>query len=188
MARFSGRKADLTPACHIHSGLHHVRLNMTMTQERVRELFDYQDGQLVWKKRTGPRSNPNQAAGSLMPQGYLRVKFDKKSHLVHRLVYLWHTGEMPVFIDHQDQNKTNNKIENLRPATHTQNLQNRPKYRNNTSGLKGVSFHRHKSKWQASIRIAGKQKYLGIYERKEDAYLVYCEACKKHHGSFSNVN
>jgi hypothetical protein len=188
MARFSGRKADLTPACHIHLGLHHVRLNMTITQERVRELFDYQDGQLVWKKRTGPRSNPNQAAGSLMPQGYLRVKFDKKSHLVHRLVYLWHTGEMPVFIDHQDQNKTNNKIENLRPATKGQNNCNTKLRKDNKSGFCGVYWHKVAGAWSAEISVNQKKQRIGFFDSSKKAAQAYNDVAMRLHGEFAKLN
>jgi len=159
-----------------------------VTQELLHSLFEYKDGFLIRKTTTSHNAKEGDVIQSVEPRGYVVVLIKGKSYKVHRLVFFMHYGYFPEKIDHIDCNKTNNKIENLRPATHTQNLQNRPKYKNNTSGLKGVSFHRRTSKWQASIRIAGKQKYLGIYERKEDAYLVYCEACKKHHGSFSNVN
>jgi hypothetical protein len=161
---------------------------MTITQERVRELFDYQDGKLVWKKRTGPRSNPNQAVGSLMPQGYLRVKFDKKNYLVHRLVYLWHTGEMPVFIDHKDQNKSNNKIENLRPATKGQNNCNTKLRKDNKSGFCGVYWHKVAGAWSAEISVNMKKKRIGFFGNQEEAALAYNEAAIRLHGEFASLN
>lgn len=190
MARFSGRKADLTPACHIHSGLHHVRLNMTqVTQERLKELFDYHpDGKLVWKKRTGPRSNPNQVAGSFMPQGYLRVKFDKKNYLVHRLIYLWHTGEMPLFVDHKDQNKANNKIENLRAATKSQNNCNTKLRKDNKSGFWGVHWHKVAGAWSAGISVNKQHLNIGLFKTKEDAAIAYNEAALLLHGQFAKLN
>jgi hypothetical protein len=189
MARFSGRKADLTPACHIYSGLHHVRLDMTITQKRVQELFDYHpDGKLLWKKRTGPRSNPNEAAGSLTPQGYLRVKFDKKNYLIHRLIYLWHTGKMPVFVDHKDQNKANNKIENLRPATKSQNNCNTKLRKDNKSGFCGVHWHKATNTWAAQINVNNQGLHIGLFDDKEKAAIAYNEAAIRLHGEFARLN
>jgi len=159
-----------------------------VTQELLHNLFEYKDGFLIRKTTVSHNAKQGDVIHQIEPRGYVVVLINGKTYKVHRLIFLMHHGYLPEKIDHIDCNKTNNKIENLRPATHTQNLQNRPKYRNNTSGLKGVSFHKKTSKWQSSIRIAGKQKYLGIFESKEDAYSVYCDACKKNHGSFSNIN
>ncbi|OMC99175.1 hypothetical protein BJP49_29915 [Paenibacillus odorifer] len=83
-------------------------------------------------------------------------------------------------VDHFDNNPLNNTDGNLRPCTREQNLQNRTIQCNNSSGFRGVCFHKKTKKWQANLRIDGKQAYLGIYDSKEAAAEVVAEARKKH--------
>lgn len=85
-------------------------------------------------------------------------------------------------IDHIDGNGLNNLRSNLRIVTNSQNLFNRGKQNNNTSGLKRISWHKREKKWRADIGINGKQITLGYFKTKEEAYKVYIEACKKYHG------
>lgn len=89
-------------------------------------------------------------------------------------------------IDHRDGNGLNNQRRNLRVTTRSQNMMNKGKPSNNTSGFKGVSLHKQKSKWQAEIVVNGKRIYLGIYSTPEIASKSYIKACKKYHGAFGN--
>jgi len=108
--------------------------------------------------------------------------------LVHRLIYLWHTGKMPVFIDHKDQNKTNNKIENLRPATKSQNNCNTKLRKDNTSGFCGVYWHKVANAWSAEISVKRKKRRIGFYETKEDAAMAYNLAATQLHGEYAKMN
>lgn len=90
-------------------------------------------------------------------------------------------------IDHKDGNGLNNQRSNLRICSHSENQHNRNKYKCNTSGYKGVSWHKGKSKWSAQIRMSGVLIHLGDYTSKLKAYKAYCEACRKYHGKFSNI-
>jgi CO dehydrogenase/acetyl-CoA synthase gamma subunit (corrinoid Fe-S protein) len=158
---------------------------MEITQARVKELFDYHpDGHLTWKVQKSNNVKVGSFAGSVNSEGYLQVGIDRVLYKVHRLIYLWHYGFVYNLIDHIDQNKLNNKIQNLRIATNSQNLRNRSKQVNNTSGFKGVSFHKHTNKFQAKIKINKKQIYLGLFLSAEEAYDVYCIAAKKYHKEF----
>jgi hypothetical protein len=126
--------------------------------------------------------------GSLDSKGYLRVSIKGIAYLVHRIIYLMNHRQLPVFIDHIDRNKTNNKLSNLREITVAQNTQNRKKPRNNTSGVKGVNFLKSINKWQARIMKDGKRISLGNYIRLEDAESAYNKACVKYHGKYACPN
>jgi hypothetical protein len=89
--------------------------------------------------------------------------------------------------DHINGDRLDNRRENLRICTHIENMQNQGKRENNTSGYKGVTFHKREKKWRAQVQMQGKRKTVGSYTSKEEAYLAYCEAAKKYHGDFANA-
>ena len=89
-------------------------------------------------------------------------------------------------IDHINGSKGDNRIENLRQATRSQNLANQKINSVNTSGLKGVSWRKDRNKWHTQIRVSGKLKHLGYYIDKHEAHVAYCKAADKYHGEFAN--
>ncbi len=91
-------------------------------------------------------------------------------------------------IDHRDRDGLNNQDENLRLCSRSQNKQNQGKYKNNTSGYKGVCWGEKRKKWRAYIFASGKQIYLGFYETPEIAARAYDEAAKKYFGEFAVIN
>jgi len=91
-------------------------------------------------------------------------------------------------IDHKDENGLNNQKYNLRVCTRSQNQMNRGKTKNNTSGYKGVSWHRRIKKWGAHIRANNKLKHLGYFDNKNDAAKAYNEAATEYHGEFAQLN
>ena len=157
-----------------------------ITQSRLQELFDYENGQLIWKVAR-QKIRIGDVAGTLHNQGYLSVCIDYKSYLVHRLIFLFHHGYLPAFVDHKDRNKKNNCIDNLREATKTQNNANQKLHRTNKSGFRGVSWQSKSKKWAAYISINNKTKNLGLYETPEAAYEAYCKAAKSTFGEFASV-
>jgi hypothetical protein len=88
-------------------------------------------------------------------------------------------------IDHINTNPLDNRRENLRIATHRQNCKNKNKYKNNTSGFKGVSFDKKEQKFRARISIDGKRKFLGYFATAEAAHEEYKRAAVKYHGEFA---
>jgi len=96
-----------------------------------------------------------------------------------------HHNYFPEYIDHIDNNPLNNKIENLRECTLSQNSQNQKLKSNNTSRIKNVTWHKRVKKWQVQIMINGKNKYFGVYEDLHLAELVATEARIKYYAEFA---
>jgi hypothetical protein len=88
-------------------------------------------------------------------------------------------------VDHINGNKLDNRKCNLRLATNSQNHCNRGKQANNTSGYKGVSWHKQANKWNARIVLLGRKISLGLYNDPKDASEAYLTASKIYHGEFS---
>jgi hypothetical protein len=91
-------------------------------------------------------------------------------------------------IDHVDGNGLNNCRDNLRLATSSQNRANLRRARNNTSGFKGVQWHRQNGRFRAYIRVAGRQHHLKYFHDPRDAARAYNEAALKHFGEFACLN
>lgn len=158
-----------------------------MDAKKLRDIFDYKDGNLLWKiVRKGV--NKDKIAGYTRPDGYRTTRVDGKSYLVHRLVFMYHNGFMPSVIDHIDGDPRNNKIENLRECTMAQNTANSKRKRTNLSGVKHVRWNKSCSKWQVIMQINGKQRHVGVYKDLELAELVAIEARNKYHGEFARHN
>ena len=169
----------------------------SINQQFVRECFDYVEGDLIWRVRpphhfvsaAAHRVFNSRQAGTLagtLISGYRMVNFAGRRMSVHRLVFLLHNGYLPQEVDHINGNPLDNRIENLRAATHAQNCKNRRLYASNTSGVKGVSFHKPTGKWAAGIRAGGKWKHLGLFADLESAALRRRQAEKTHFGDFAN--
>lgn len=91
-------------------------------------------------------------------------------------------------IDHKDGDGLNNSRENLRKASHCQNMQNRKLGKNSTSGYKGVSFDKSVGLWKASIGHNFRRYNLGRFSTKEQAALAYDKKAKELHGNFAVLN
>ena len=98
---------------------------------------------------------------------------------------MYHHGYLPKFVDHIDGNKQNNRIENLREASKQENSQNQKVRWTNSSGVKGVSWHKVNKKWKVALCKNYRSYYFGTYEDKELAELVSMEATDLLHKNFS---
>lgn len=90
------------------------------------------------------------------------------------------------FVDHIDGNILNFCRSNLRICSKPENNRNQCIRKNNTSGFKGVCWHKASRKWMAHITGNGNYQYLGLFHTPEAAYAAYCEAALKQHGEFAN--
>jgi hypothetical protein len=164
-----------------------------LTQARLRELLTYDPATGIFTRcvgRGGVRAGS--VAGCVWEKGangpYLRISIDGRQYSAHRLAFLWITGEFPPDdVDHIDGDGLNNRLGNLRAATRTQNLANRRRHKNNTSGFKGVSFHKRERRFRAKIQVGGKTQNLGSFDTAESAHAAYCAAAEKTHGAFARA-
>lgn len=116
---------------------------------------------------------------SIYVSGHLpRESGKQKNVLMHR--WILNQNDKKIEVDHFDNDTLNNTDDNLRVVTKEQNLQNRTIQVNNTSGYRGVCFHKKTGKWQANSRIDGKLAYLGLFNTKEEAAQVVVESRRKH--------
>ena len=108
--------------------------------------------------------------------------------LVHRVIFAMAHGRWPVgHLDHIDGDKLNNRPENLREATRSQNQSNQGLKKTNKSGRKGVCWHRQAGKWVSQINVCNQTIYLGIYDDIDLAAFVYECAALKYHGEFARI-
>jgi len=158
-----------------------------LTEVYIKELFIYRLGKLYWRRNKGTVSKGS-IAGSNHNSGYRRVKIDKFNYLLHRVIYLYHYGFMPEFIDHKDNNANNNLIENLRECTKKTNQQNRKINKNSATGIKGVFYEKTTGMWRATIenRANGKRDkaFNKAFENIKEAGSAIKKARLLAHGEF----
>lgn len=148
----------------------------------LRASFDYdtESGHLRWK--TG--NYRGHIAGTLDRAGYIRVIFQGRSWPAHRLAWaIAHGSDAVGLLDHVNGVKSDNRLLNLRVASATLNIANRPAAKGSACGLKGVS--RHSNKWRARIKVGGKEERLGDFDTPHEAHLAYREAARKIYGEFA---
>jgi len=157
-----------------------------LTQELAKEMFKYDMGLLYWKvNRLIVR--PGELAGTLNSCGYRQVGFSGKIYLQHRVIFLMFKGYLPKYIDHINGNRSDNRIENLREATSSQNNHNRKRIKTSKYPAKGIYQHsRYKDRFCVEIYNQGKRIHLGIFKTLEEAVNASTEARKKYHKDFAN--
>lgn len=160
-----------------------------ITQEYVKSILHYnpETGIFTWIKAR-PKINVGDIAGFLNGQGYWCVKINARRYPAHRLAIFYMTGQWPPnHTDHIDMKRANNKWENIRPATRTENFGNQTKYSNNKSGIKGVCWDKDAQKWLAQIQINNKKIKLGRYTNIDDAAKAYADAAAKYFKEFARL-
>lgn len=114
-------------------------------------------------------------------------KVKKRKVFLHRIIMGVTNSNLQV--DHINGNTLDNRKENLRICSHRQNVLNREKHKNNTSGYKGVSINKNTSfPWKASIGVNKKRIYLGQFSTAEEAAKAYNEAALKYFGEYARIN
>lgn len=128
--------------------------------------YDSESGLFTFKK-VKPKNRVKKvgdiAGGICARDGYVLIRFNGKVHYGHRLAWAWVNGELPECIDHINQVRTDNRIENLRNVTYADNNKNRLKSTRNSSGVVGVYMDKDTGRWKARISVDGKEVFLGSF-------------------------
>lgn len=161
-----------------------------LSAERLREILHYDPatGIFCFRVRRGGKK-PGDTAGYLDSNGYILIQVDGHTAQGQRLAWLYMHGEWPPEeIDHKNMCRSDNRFDNIRAATKSQNGMNRRKRADNTSGFKGVTRRANGGGWFARIKSGDKQKYLGTFRTPDSAGAAYAEAARRLHGEFSRVD
>jgi hypothetical protein len=168
-----------------------ARIERQRTFKRVRELLDYdpETGVFRWKMNRTNGVKAGDVAGVVnASHGYVIVCIENRRYRGHRLAWFYTHGEWPTFdLDHADADRTNNALSNLRPCNDALNVANARRRKDNTSGFKGVSWHKTKKRWFAHIRVDGVLRHLGGFSDPAAAHDAYAAAALKHYGEFARV-
>lgn len=147
--------------------------------------YDELTGIFTWINPTGKRAKAGDKLGSNTKTGYFDTQIFGQRYYLHRLAWLYVHGVMPSkHIDHINGDKSDTRIINLRECDRSQNLQNTKKRTDNTSGYKGVSWHKQLQRWAVRACINGKYKHLGLFHDIEEARQCYERHATQNHGQF----
>lgn len=134
--------------------------------------YEPETGKFYWKVTRGSNAIEGQEAGTPTTSGYIAIQVNDKKYRAHRLAWFMTYGEWPLMqIDHINNVKKDNRIENLRDVSQVVNNLNRPLARNNKSGATGVQFLQ--GKWQAASSVGNKNTYIGRFSTRQDAISAY---------------
>jgi hypothetical protein len=173
------------------------RAESKLTHERLLEVLTYdpETGEFRWRidRRTGRHGQfllvraGDIAGGPNHGAGYWQFYIDGENYLAHRVAWFYVTGIWPNGqVDHRNGIRPDNRWDNLRPATQSQQNANSRMRKTNKSGFKGVSWYR--GKWRATIVADGKQWTLGYYTVAEEAHDAYVKAAMELFGEFARMS
>lgn len=154
-----------------------------ITIERLKEVlcYDPNTGLFIWKISPTNKVKIGDIAGSFHTGGYLQTSIDGVKYYLHRLAWFYMTGKMPAEIDHKNLNKADNKFDNLREATRTQNSLNTRVKRISKTKLKNVYYEKRRSLYRVSARLNGKRHFIGYYKTEDEANEVYEKWARQNH-------
>ncbi len=185
-------------------GASHMSKKDYPTVDHIRECLRYEDGKLFWLQRPlshfpdehawkiwNSQFSGKEAGGVFRQREEGKHRFRIRIHGVgifrYDIVWALHYGEWPrQWIDHKNTIPHDDKIDNLRLCTDSQNKSNQKTRKNNSSGCKGVYWHKKSNKWMARIQVDNDTKYLGCFHDIDEAHAAYVEAARRYFGEFAN--
>jgi hypothetical protein len=177
----------------VKEGMGRKAFREKLTPDQIRTLLDLnvETGELRWTSAAAQGRLTQRIAGSKAGNGYWQIKTGKVCYLAHRIVWAIVHGEWSEKdIDHIDGNRANNALSNLRVVTKSENMQNLAVTGKKTaSGLAGACHlpanGRRREKWEATIRINGVLKHLGLFSTPQEAHARYMQEKSLVHTHFS---
>ena len=153
-----------------------------LSLERLHELLKYnQRTGFFIRKISRQQYHKGLIAGCLNRKGYRVITIDSRQYLASRLAWFYVHGSWPKDeIDHRNGVRDDNRLANLREASHSENQQNRRQaHKSNTTGFLGVSPNERK--FRAQIKINGNRLHLGNFATPQEAHAAYVKAKRKLH-------
>ena len=175
-----------------------TKVSEMLTQEHIKELFEYDAGKLIWKKRPDTHFATKRAcktwnsrfagttAGRHRPDGYCVTRVGQRIYKNHRIVFMLYHGYFPKQIDHINGDRADNRIENLRAADNATNQRNKGVRCDSKSGVKNVRWHGRTSKWQVRMSADGVKYSCGYYDTIEEASRAADQFRIKYHKEYAN--
>ena len=153
----------------------------------IKEVISYnpETGIFTWNKDRKGHARAGKIAGTNHGRGYRTIVVNDIEYLAHRLAWAIHHGDLPtdLQIDHINGDRKDNRICNLRIASHSENCRNSKVRKHSKTGIKGVK--KRGTKWHVRIRVHGEQIWLGSYNTPEEAKDAYNKAAEKYFGEFA---
>lgn len=137
--------------------------------------YDPITGMLTWRRINGGWRKPGIEIGNIEPKGYRRFQIGVAKIMSHRAAFALHYGHWPAGqVDHINHQKNDNRIENLREVTNSENAQNKIRAKRGTkTGVLGVSVCKDSGLFSAQIMLHKKNKWLGSYKTADEAHAAY---------------
>lgn len=164
-----------------------------LTKEYLNKYFEYKDGILYYRNVRKRVCRKNWIVGGKnVETGYWKVTINGYHTSRSRIVFLMHHGYLPDVVDHIDRNRANDRIENLRACTQSENAKNRSAHKNKKTKYIGVSCYHNPItshfKYKSYITINNLPHTIGWFDREDDAALAYNKFAVKYRGEFANLN
>lgn len=159
-----------------------------MELEELQQLLSYdpKTGFFTWRRTRSRFAYRGQIAGRLTTKGYRHIAICGEEYYAHRLAWLFSYREWPDgWLDHINRDRDDNRIRNLRLATHVESNQNTRAKSNSRTGLKGVT--QNGNRWMARIRHGGRRIQIGSFATKEEAAEAYRNAALTLHREFAPI-
>lgn len=162
-----------------------AKASKALPVDLINEYLELQDGGiLVWKKSPHPRISVGTLAGRSSKRYHNQVTLCRQNYGYHRIVYYLAYGvdSLGYEIDHINRDPSDNRPENLRLATESQNKWNKGCLLNCQSGYRGIRkrFWGQSYRWEVSFRC----KYVGTYKTLEEAIEAWEEVVRPYAGEF----
>lgn len=153
----------------------------------LQSTFVLKDGRLINKfSRTARKAGCFADASN--SRGYRTVYVAGKLRLAHRVIWKMTHGEDPkLFLDHINGDIRDNRPENLREVSHTQNMFNKKTYKSSSTGIKGVHHRKDNGMWRAYVVADGKRLNIGQFPTKEEAQAALNPIRAELHGEYARA-